>query len=393
MVLHNQEELRLPGWKQQCNALVPSQFLTPYILITTCFALWGFAHDITSPMVSAFSTIFMISAAEGSLVQFAFYLGYGCMAIPAAIIIQHYSYKTGLLIGLGFFALGSLLFLPASVLSNFYAFLLAYFIMTCGLAFLETSANPFILSLGSKHSATQRLNLSQAFNPLGSLCGMVTAQRAILSRLDVSTAAERGELEPEELARVTAHDMAIVRGPYLAISAVVMVYFVVLSVISVPDQRSRQSRGSPQDDTQARDVDENPLLSRPAQGGRDRDRDRDIERSLSSDEEVHNIGAIELISQTPLSLRNIKTNPNNPMDEETDSHAGPAALLNDSGPTDREERSVEHSLSRPWNLEDLKRNAGVLFSHKPYRYGVLAQFCNIVCIYIHITHIIIPYPT
>ena len=110
--------------------------------MTSCFALWGFAHDVTNPMVSAFSTIFLLSAGESSLVQFAFYAGYGCMAIPAALLIQRTSYKTELFTGLSLYCVGTLLFLPASWTQEFYPFLGAYFIMTCGLAFLEVFTHP-----------------------------------------------------------------------------------------------------------------------------------------------------------------------------------------------------------------------------------------------------------
>ena len=139
-------------------------FVVPFILITACFALWGFANDMTGPIVKAFSKIFRMSATEGSLVQVAFYLGYFVMAFPAAIFIQRYSFKKGVMMGLSLFAIGSLMFLPAKMLGFYYPFLLAYFILTCGLSFLETSCNPYIYCMGSEETATQRLNLAQAFN-------------------------------------------------------------------------------------------------------------------------------------------------------------------------------------------------------------------------------------
>ena len=121
-------------------------YVLPFILITTCFALWGFANDITNPMVKAFSKIFRMSVTQGSLVQVAFYGGYFCMALPAAMFIRKFSYKAGVLVGLGLYALGALLFLPAKSVGVYGFFLIAYFIMTCGLSFLETSCNPYILS-------------------------------------------------------------------------------------------------------------------------------------------------------------------------------------------------------------------------------------------------------
>ena len=141
-------------------------YLVPFILITSCFALWGFANDITNPMVKAFSKIFRMSVTDGALVQVAFYGGYFAMAFPAAMFIRKYSYKAGILMGLGLYAFGAMLFFPAKMTGNYYPFLIAYFILTCGLSFLETSANPYILSMGTKETATRRLNLAQSFNPM-----------------------------------------------------------------------------------------------------------------------------------------------------------------------------------------------------------------------------------
>lgn len=117
-------------------------YVMPFILITVCFALWGFANDITNPMVKAFSKIFRMSVTDGALVQVAFYGGYFAMAFPAAVFIRKYSYKAGVLLGLGLYAVGALLFFPAKLTGSYYPFLLAYFILTCGLSFLETSAIP-----------------------------------------------------------------------------------------------------------------------------------------------------------------------------------------------------------------------------------------------------------
>ena len=158
-------------------------YLLPFILVTTCFALWGFANDITNPMVKAFSKIFRMSVTDGALVQVAFYGGYFAMAFPAAMFIRKYSYKAGVLMGLGLYAFGAFLFLPASWTGMYYPFLAAYFILTCGLSFLETSCNPYILSMGGEDTATRRLNLAQCFNPMGSLCGMFVAMNFIQAKL------------------------------------------------------------------------------------------------------------------------------------------------------------------------------------------------------------------
>ena len=216
------------------NPVVAKAIIIPFILITTCFALWGFANDITNPMVKAFSRILMMSNFEGSLVQFAFYGGYFVMAFPAAMFIKRFSYKSGILMGLGLYATGALLFFPASLSAQFWPFLVAYFILTCGLSFLETSANPYILSMGSSETATRRLNLAQAFNPLGSLMGMFTAQQLILAKLNMATAADRAAMNPTELASVTTSDLAIIRFPYIAIAIVILIMFVLNAITKMP---------------------------------------------------------------------------------------------------------------------------------------------------------------
>ena len=163
--------------------LVQKQYLLPFILITTLFALWGFANDITNPMVAGFQTIMELSAAKASLIQFAFYGGYATMAIPAALFIRKYSHKRGIMLGLALYAAGAFLFIPAAAQQSFTFFCLSLYILTFGLAFLETTANPFVLSLGSKETSTRRLNLAQAFNPMGSLAGMAVASWVVLPNL------------------------------------------------------------------------------------------------------------------------------------------------------------------------------------------------------------------
>ena len=174
--------------------VVPKSLLVPFILVTLLFPLWGFANDITNPMVAAFKNILLLSNFESSLVQGAFYGGYALMAIPAAIFIKKFSYKSGILLGLALYALGCLLFLPAGWSLNFYPFLLAYLIMTSGLSFLETTANPYILSMGDESTSTRRLNLAQAFNPMGSIIGMFVASMIILVNLEGTTEDNRRKM-------------------------------------------------------------------------------------------------------------------------------------------------------------------------------------------------------
>lgn len=209
-------------------------YIVPFILITSCFALWGFANDITNPMVKAFSKIFRMSATDGALVQVAFYGGYFAMAFPAAMFIRRYSYKAGVLVGLGLYALGALLFYPAKMTGEYYPFLAAYFILTCGLSFLETSSNPYILSMGSEETATRRLNLAQSFNPMGSLLGMFVAMNFIQAKLNPLDTAARAHLDDVQFEAVKESDLSVLIAPYLAIGIVIFAMFMLILIKKMP---------------------------------------------------------------------------------------------------------------------------------------------------------------
>lgn len=226
--------------------VVPAHFVFPFVLTTSLFALWGFANDITNPMVAAFKNILLISNFESSLVQFAFYGGYCVMAIPAAIFIKRFTYQSGLILGLALYAIGCLLFIPSGWLMAFWAFLLAYFIMTCGLSFLETSANPYILSLGSEETSTRRLNFAQAFNPMGSLTGMLIAKNLILQKLDPMTEEARRELlaaDPAAFHKIANNDLGVIIGPYAALGIVVLIIMVVFFVAKLPRNKTEGQGG------------------------------------------------------------------------------------------------------------------------------------------------------
>lgn len=223
------------------HKVVEKKYLLPFVIITSLFALWGFANDITNPMVAAFKTIMEISNAKAALVQFAFYGGYATMAIPAALFVQKYSYKKAILLGLALYAIGALLFWPAAQYQAFGFFLVSLYILTFGLAFLETTANPFILSLGSVQTATRRLNLAQAFNPMGSLLGMYVASRVVLSSLhsDKHTDAAGNLVDFSTLDMATkamdrAHDLMVIRNPYVILGLVVLVMFLVILITKMP---------------------------------------------------------------------------------------------------------------------------------------------------------------
>ena len=216
------------------SKLVEKKYLLTFILITSLFALWGFANDITNPMVAAFQTVMELSAAKASLVQFAFYGGYATMAIPAALFARRYSYKKGILLGLILYAIGAFMFIPAANRQEFGFFCVSLYVLTFGLAFLETTANPYILSLGSKETSTRRLNLAQAFNPIGSLMGMFVASRIVLAKLESDTAAVRevGFSNLDEMTKLSIreHDLDIIRNPYVALGCVVLFVFVIIAI-------------------------------------------------------------------------------------------------------------------------------------------------------------------
>ena len=214
-------------------------YILPFVLLTSCFALWGFANDITNPMVKAFSKIFNMSVTDGALVQVAFYGGYFAMAFPAACFIRKYTYKAGVLMGLGMYALGALLFLPAKMTGAYYPFLLAYFILTCGLSFLETSCNPYILSMGPEETATRRLNMAQAFNPFGSLLGMYVAMNFIQNKLNPMDSEQRALLNPTQFAEVRDADLDVLIGPYLTIGIVILLMLFVIRIVKMPANKDR----------------------------------------------------------------------------------------------------------------------------------------------------------
>ncbi len=231
----------------KAGKLIEKRYLLTFILITTLFALWGFANDITNPMVAAFQTVMELSAAKASLVQFAFYGGYFTMAIPAALFIRKYSYKSGILLGLGLYAIGAFLFIPAAAHQQFSFFCISLYILTFGLAFLETTANPFILSLGSKETSTRRLNLAQTFNPMGSLCGMAVASFVVLPQLWSDKRDAAGQiifpmLSDAEKADIRVHDLAVIRNPYVVIGLVVVLMFIIIAIARMPKTESEEQK-------------------------------------------------------------------------------------------------------------------------------------------------------
>ena len=221
--------------------VIAKPYLIPFVLVGLLFPLWGFANDITNPMVAAFKNILLVSNFESALVQCAFYGGYCFMAIPAAIFIWRFNYKQAILMGLALYSIGCLMFIPSGKMMVFEAFLFSYFVMTCGLSFLETSANPYILSMGNEATATQRLNLAQAFNPLGSLMGMFIAKEFILARFNSTSEAGRLELaqnDPGLFTQIQQNDLNVIIRPYLMLGIVVAFVFVIFAITKLPGSRN-----------------------------------------------------------------------------------------------------------------------------------------------------------
>ncbi|MEM1214619.1 MAG: L-fucose:H+ symporter permease [Bacteroidota bacterium] len=193
------------------------------ILITSLFFLWGISNNMTDTLLAAFKRIMSMTDFQTSWIQVAFYGSYFCLAIPAALLIKRYAYKTGILVGLGMFIAGSLLFYPASMTKVYGHFLAALFVLAGGLSILETSANPYIFELGPAENAVQRLNLAQSFNPIGSITGVILSKFFILSQLNQASEAERALMSPEQLIVVQDAELSAVMGPYVGLALLTLV--------------------------------------------------------------------------------------------------------------------------------------------------------------------------
>ena len=215
--------------------LVDKALLFPFVLVTSLFFLWGFPNDLTNPMVEVFKNVLNISNAKASFVQLAFYGGYGTMAIPAALFIRKHSYRSGIILGLFLFMAGSFLMYPSALLASYDLFLVSFYILTFGLAFLETTANPMILELGDRETATRRLNFSQAFNPIGALSGQVVARIFVIERLETKIG-ENSSVSAEEISiaqkqQIIEHDLTIISTPYVFLGFVVLTIMILFVLV------------------------------------------------------------------------------------------------------------------------------------------------------------------
>lgn len=223
-------------------------FMIPLILVTSLFFMWGVANNLNDILIKQFQKSFELSDLQSGLVQSAFYLGYFLLAMPAARIMKRYGYKTGILIGLCLYALGALLFYPAAEIKVYAFFLAALFIIACGLAFLETAANPFVTILGSAETSEKRLNLSQSFNSLGAIMGIVIGRNFIFSGVEY-TKEQLAAMNPEQLQAFYHSETQAVQLPYLIIGIIVAIWAVFIYFSKLPeikeeeDEISHQSHG------------------------------------------------------------------------------------------------------------------------------------------------------
>ncbi len=211
------------------HQIVPKGIFLPFALLTSLFFAWALPNNLTDTMLSAFKRIMSLTDSKTAWIQVSCYLfGYGCFAIPAALYIKRFTYKSGVMVGLGLYAIGTFLFYPAmkfaeiNISISFLMFLFAILILFSGLSFLETSTNSYVCAIGPQETATQRLNFAQSFNPFGAITGVVISQVFILSQLNTLSAAERAALPAAELVKIQGAELNVVTMTYMAVGLVMV---------------------------------------------------------------------------------------------------------------------------------------------------------------------------
>lgn len=211
-------------------------YLVPFILVTSLFFFWGLANNMTDTLLAAFKRIMSMSDTETSFIQFAFYGSYACFALPAALFISKYSYKAGIILGLLLYAAGAMLFYPAGNSASYIFYLVAIYILAGGCSILETTANPYILAMGDSSRATYRLNIAQAFNPLGSISGILISQFFILSQLNAADETARAAMSETELAAIQQGEMNAVTFTYMGVGVVLLVVLALMLLVKMPKE-------------------------------------------------------------------------------------------------------------------------------------------------------------
>ena len=194
--------------------------MLPFVLVTSLFLLWGLANNMTDTLLAAFKRIMDMSDTQTSLIQFAFYGSYFCFALPAALFIRKKSYKSGIIVGLSLYSLGALLFYPAARVESYAFYLFAIYVMAGGCSVLETTANPYIISMGDPETATRRLNIAQSFNPLGSISGILLSKFFILDNISLYS----------------------ISGTYASLGLILIVILIAIFFIKMPDGKDDDKR-------------------------------------------------------------------------------------------------------------------------------------------------------
>ena len=224
--------------------MVPRKYLPIFILLASCFALWGLLNNMTDNLVPSFQKIFMTSQSTAGFVQISFYGAYSVIAILASLLIQKKGYRIGVLVGLGVYCIGALLYVPAAVAQSFWTFIVGIFVVAGGCAVLETTCNPYVLALGDEATAVRRLNFAQMFNPVGSFAGIFLAQQLILANLNPATVAERQAMDKAALDAIVHHELFWVCVPYVAVCAVaaaIWVFFFLSKPTEIDNAQAEKS--------------------------------------------------------------------------------------------------------------------------------------------------------
>lgn len=226
--------------------IVAKEYKLYFFLLVFCFALWGLLNNMNDTLVPAFAKIFMIKAVDSSLVQVAFYGAYAVLAMPAAFIIKKYSYRVGVLVGLGFYMIGAFGYVPAALLQNYNLFLVSIFVLACGLSVLETTCNPFVLSLGAQETSVRRLNFAQAFNPVGSIAGLFLAKYLILANLNPADLEARMAMPADELAAIRHTELFWICVPYIGLIFVAIILWLIFFKSKLNEKDARTAMTVPE---------------------------------------------------------------------------------------------------------------------------------------------------
>lgn len=231
------------------HRIIPRGIVWPFILLTSLFFAWAIPNNLTDTMLAAFKRIMSLTDSKTAWIQLACYLfGYGGFAIPAALFIKKYTYKSGVMLGLGLYALGTFMFYPAMLLAgininiSFLMFLLALVILFAGLSILETSANSYVYAIGPEQTGTQRLNFAQSFNPFGAITGVVLSQVFVLSQLNTLSANERAALPVEELIKIQGSELSAVTTTYVALGLIMVIILLAIFFTKMPNAKEENKK-------------------------------------------------------------------------------------------------------------------------------------------------------